>query len=53
MIQKILQIEEEKREHELVLKTLGDLEVDRKCWRLVNGVLVEKTQKEIVPELEL
>lgn len=27
------------------------LEDERKCWRLVNGVLFEKTKKEVVPEL--
>ena len=53
VVQKILAIEEEKREHELVLSTLNGLEEDRKCWRLVNGILIEKTQKEVVPELEL
>ena len=28
------------------------LEDDRKCWRLVNGVLFEKTKAEVVPELK-
>ena len=27
------------------------LEDDRKCWRLVNGVLFEKTKKEVIPEM--
>mgnify|MGYP002637054696 FL=1 len=27
------------------------LEDDRRCWRLVNGVLFEKSKKEVVPEL--
>ena len=27
------------------------LEDGRKCWRLVNGVLFEKSKKEVVPEL--
>ena len=28
------------------------MEDSRKCWRLVNGVLFEKTKAEVVPELE-
>lgn len=28
------------------------LEDDRKCWRLVNGVLFEKTNAEVRPELK-
>ena len=35
----------------LVLDSLAKLEDDRKCWRLVNGILFEKTKKEVVPEL--
>ena len=27
------------------------IEDDRRCWRLVNGVLFEKSKKEVVPEL--
>ena len=36
----------------LVLESVSKLEDDRKCWRLVNGVLFEKTKKDIVPELQ-
>ena len=35
----------------LVLDSLSKLEDDRRCWRLVNGVLFEKSKKEVVPEL--
>ena len=34
-----------------MLDSLNKLEDDRKCWRLVNGILFEKTKKEVVPEL--
>lgn len=34
------------------METIKDLENDRKCWRLVNGVLFEKTRGEVYPELE-
>ncbi|KAJ2960898.1 hypothetical protein NQ176_g11026 [Zarea fungicola] len=36
----------------LVLETLEPLEENRKCFRLVNGVLVERTVKDIVPALK-
>ena len=52
LVQKILEIEDEKKEHDLVLDTMKDLEPTRKCWRLVNGVLFEKSKAEIVPEIE-
>ncbi len=38
-----LDIEDEKREHNLVIDSIKDLELTRKCWRLVGGVLVERT----------
>ncbi len=35
----------------LVLETLEPLAGDRKCFRLINGVLVERTVKDVVPAL--
>ena len=35
----------------MVLESIKKLEDERKCWRLVNGVLFEKTKGEVVPEL--
>ena len=32
---------------------MGKVEETRRCWRLVGGVLVQKTTSEVVPELEL
>ena len=37
--------------YRLVLETIKDLEDDRKCWRMVNGVLFDKNKSEVVPEL--
>ncbi len=40
----------------LVLSTLNDTlaeEPDRKCFRLVGGVLVERTVKDVVPALQM
>lgn len=36
----------------LVLDTLGPLPGDRKCFRMINGVLTERTVKEVIPILE-
>jgi prefoldin subunit 2 len=40
------------RTHRLVLETLEPLPADRKCFRLINGVLVERTVKDVVPALQ-
>ena len=47
-----MEVEDERKENQLVLESIGKLEDDRKCWRLVNGVMFEKTKAEVVPELE-
>ena len=51
ILQKLIEIGEEKREYTLVLETLEQLE-ERKCWRLINGILVEKTKAELCPDLK-
>ena len=35
-----------------MLDTLKGVDQDRKCFRMVGGVLVERTVKEVVPALE-
>ncbi|KAK1752415.1 putative prefoldin subunit 2 [Echria macrotheca] len=50
--QKIGDVEQEAEEHKLVLDTLEPLPGDRKCFRMINGVLVERTVKDIVPALQ-
>jgi prefoldin subunit 2 len=36
----------------LVLETLKPLPDDRKCFRMVNGVLVERTVSDVLPALQ-
>lgn len=36
----------------LVIETLDPLPADRKCFRVVNGVLVERTVKDVLPTLK-
>ena len=48
---KMLEINEEKREHELIIENIKDLNPERRAWRLIGGILVEKTIGEINPEL--
>ncbi|OHW95807.1 prefoldin subunit 2 [Colletotrichum incanum] len=55
--QKIGDVEQEAEEHKhrhlnrLVLETLQPLSEDRKCFRLINGVLMEQTVKDVMPAL--
>ena len=35
----------------LVIDTLEPLPGDRKCFRMINGVLVERTVKDVMPQL--
>lgn len=36
----------------LVIDTLKEVDEARKCYRMVGGVLVERTVKEVLPALE-
>jgi prefoldin subunit 2 len=49
----MMEVEEERKENELVLESISKLEDTRKCWRLVNGVLMEKTKVDVVPEMRV
>jgi len=48
-----MELEDEKRENELVLESISKLEDNRKIWRIVNGVLLEKTKLDVVPEMRI
>mmetsp|Transcript_18274 Transcript_18274/g.38009 ORF Transcript_18274/g.38009 Transcript_18274/m.38009 type:complete len:139 (+) Transcript_18274:31-447(+) len=51
-VTKISELEVERNEHDLVIKTLTPLPPDRKAFRLVGGVLVERTCKEVLPSVK-
>ena len=52
MMSRIAQLEGELHEHSLVTTTLKAMEPTRRTHRLVGGVLIEKTVKDVLPEVE-
>nr|CAG4638878.1 EOG090X0L97 [Cyclestheria hislopi] len=48
---KLSELEMDLNEHKLVIETLQNVDVSRKCFRMVGGVLVERTVKEVLPAL--
>lgn len=52
LMSRIAEIEGERHEHALVVDTLKPLDPERKCHRLVGGVLVERTVATVTPEVE-
>ena len=49
LIQNLTKFEMDRNEHRLVEETLEPLDPDRRAFRLVGGVLVERTVKEVLP----
>ncbi|KAM0953655.1 putative prefoldin beta [Dioscorea sansibarensis] len=49
---KITEIEMEVSEHSLVLGAIQPLDPSRRCYRMIGGVLVERTIKEVMPAVE-
>jgi len=49
IITKISELELDANEHTLVISAIEKLEPTRKCFRLVGGVLVERTVEEVLP----
>mmetsp|Transcript_30000 Transcript_30000/g.60264 ORF Transcript_30000/g.60264 Transcript_30000/m.60264 type:complete len:130 (-) Transcript_30000:75-464(-) len=52
LIQQLTKAEMERNEHRLVEETLEPLDPDRRAFRLVGGVLVERTVKEVLPSVK-
>ena len=49
---KIAELDGEVAEHRLVIKTLEKTSSDRKCFRMIGGVLVERTVGEVLPAVK-
>eukprot|EP00743_Colponemidia_sp_Colp-15_P001852 GILK01002019.1.p1 GENE.GILK01002019.1~~GILK01002019.1.p1 ORF type:complete len:161 (-),score=40.09 GILK01002019.1:49-486(-) len=49
LAQKIAEFEQERNEHSLVLEAMEPMDSNRKCFRMVGGVLVERTVGEVRP----
>ena len=45
------ELQQDLNEHNIVIETLEGVAGDRKCFRMVGGVLVERTVKEVLPAL--
>lgn len=49
---KINQLDLDHTEHDLVIQALEPLEADRKCFRMIGSVVVERTVKEVLPAVQ-
>ena len=49
---KITELEMELSEHSLVISAIQPLDKDRKCFRMIGGVLVERTVGEVLPAVQ-
>lgn len=49
LINKIAELETELIEHKAVLTKLSEVAPDRKCFRVIGGVLVQRTVAEVAP----
>lgn len=50
--EKLIKLDAEIKEHNLVLKALENVDPERRCFRMVGTVMVPRTAKEIKPALE-
>ncbi|XP_017778137.1 PREDICTED: prefoldin subunit 2 [Nicrophorus vespilloides] len=48
---KISEFEADINEHKMVIETLKNVDGERKCHRLIGGILVEKQVKDVLPAL--
>lgn len=49
LVSKLSEVEQDLNEHSLVADALKDVDQDRTCYRMIGGVLVERTVKEVLP----
>ncbi|XP_014782526.1 prefoldin subunit 2 [Octopus bimaculoides] len=48
---KISEVEMDLKEHNLVIENLTDVDPGKKCFRMLGGVLVERTVKDVLPAI--
>ncbi|XP_003700898.2 prefoldin 2 [Megachile rotundata] len=51
MANKLSEIEMELNEHKIVIDTLKNIDPKRKCYRMIGGVLCERTVEDVMPTL--
>lgn len=51
LVSKLTELETDRNEHRLVEETLSPLDPNRRAFRLVGGVLVERTVGEVLPSV--
>jgi len=51
IIGKMSEIDMDRKEHELVIEALKEVDPSRRCYRMVGGVLVERTVSTVLPAL--
>ncbi|KAK8943017.1 putative prefoldin subunit 2 [Platanthera zijinensis] len=49
---KMTELEMEVSEHSLVMEAIRPLDPSRRCYRMIGGVLVERTVKEVLPAVQ-
>ena len=49
---KVNSLDLDKTEHELVIQALQPLPADRKCFRMIGNVVVERTVAEVLPAVQ-
>lgn len=49
---KITELEMDVSEHSLVINAIQPLDPSRRCYRMIGGVLVERTIKEVLPAVQ-
>ncbi|EPR57625.1 prefoldin subunit protein [Toxoplasma gondii TgCatPRC2] len=52
LVSKIQDLQQDTSEHRLVLDAFAKVNADRRCYRMVGGVLVQRTVGEVKPALE-
>ncbi|GIY44842.1 prefoldin subunit 2 [Caerostris extrusa] len=48
-VAKLTEVEQDLNEHSLVVDVLRDVDPERVCYRMIGGVLVQRTVKEVLP----